>query len=113
MKPQLDLPESYRVEVSGWDTSENFFVEKTILDWGSEERKEVLLRAALREGSVVFMRLLQPMSNANNFPLAYQAVKVKPKDSSGKVRVSLSQLHPRASERDLASFTRTTAIRVA
>lgn len=113
MNFQPGVSESYRVEVSGWDASENFFVEKTILDWGSEESKEVLLHSALHEGSVVFMRLLQPMSSSNNFPLAYQAVKVKPKDASGKARVCLAQLRPRASRKDLDLVSQNEAMRVA
>ncbi|HKS80561.1 MAG TPA: hypothetical protein VJR23_03575 [Candidatus Acidoferrales bacterium] len=113
MNFQLGVSESYRVEVSGWDASENFFVEKTILDWTSEESKEVLLHSALREGSVVFMRLLQPMSGSNNFPLAYQAVNVKPKDSTGKARVSLAQLRPKASRKDLDLVSQNNVVRVA
>ena len=113
MNFQLGVSESYRVEVSGWDASENFFVEKTILDWTSEESKEVLLHSALREGSVVFMRLLQPMSGSNNFPLAYQAVNVKPKDSTGKARVSLAQLRPKASRNPWSPWSSKTKRRIA
>ena len=65
-----DQPNSYRVEVSGWDASENFFVEKTMLNWGRDEKKELQLRSAIREGSVVFVRLLQPLASGNNFPVA-------------------------------------------
>jgi hypothetical protein len=32
---------SYRLEVSGWDAKENFFVEKTSLDWREHEGKTV------------------------------------------------------------------------
>ena len=48
-----------RVEVSGWDRSENFFVEKTTLDWNQEGDKDLALRAEVREGSVLFVRLLK------------------------------------------------------
>jgi len=113
MNFQPGVSESYRVEVSGWDASENFFVEKTILDWSSEESKEVLLRSALREGCVVFMRLLQPMNSSSTFPLAYQAVKVRPKDASGNARVCLAQLRPRASRRDLDWASQESVVRVA
>jgi hypothetical protein len=91
---------SYRVEVSGWDALENFFVEKTTLDWGLEEKKEISLRSLLREGSVVFVRLLQPLSNSNSFPIAYQAVDVAPNDSSGRMSIHLAQLRPRAPYRE-------------
>ena len=29
--------DTYRVEVSGWDAKENFFVEKTTLEWKPED----------------------------------------------------------------------------
>jgi hypothetical protein len=32
-------------EVSGWDAKENFFVEKTTLEWKPEDKKSMLLRA--------------------------------------------------------------------
>jgi hypothetical protein len=67
---------SYRVEVSGWDASENFFVEKTTLVWRGEERKEISLNARVRPGCVLFVRLLQPTAVVNNIPIAYEAANV-------------------------------------
>src|ERR1700683_2614200 len=49
---------SYRVEVSGWDAKENFFVEKTSLDWREREGKTVALHAAVRLDCVLVVRLL-------------------------------------------------------
>lgn len=63
----LELPASYRVEVSGWDASENFFVEKTGLEWNREEKKEIVLRSFLLEGCVVFVSLLQ--SSGRQIPM--------------------------------------------
>jgi hypothetical protein len=90
-----DQSNSYRVEVSGWDTSESFFVEKTVLNWGRDEKKEIHLRSVLGEGSVVFVRLLQPLTSGNNFPVAYQAQRIAPRDTEGRSRVHLAQLCPR------------------
>lgn len=104
---------SYRVEVSGWDARENFFVEKTMLEWILEETKEVSLRTPLREGCVVFVRLLQPLANGNNFPIAYQAVRVNAKDPSGNMRVRLAQLRPRVSFREALRSLDGSASRVA
>lgn len=95
-----DQANSYRVEVSGWDASENFFVEKTMLNWGRDERKEVHLRSVLREGSVVFVRLLQPIASGNNFPVAYQAQRIGPRNADGHARVYLAQLRPRPPYKD-------------
>jgi hypothetical protein len=94
---RADRPNCYRVEVSGWDASENFFVEKTLLNWGNDEEKEVHLRSDLREGSVVFVRLLQPLTNGNTFPVAYQAQRIGPRDPEGQTRINLAQLRPRPS----------------
>jgi len=49
---------SYRLEVSGWDARENFFVEKTSLDWHEREGKTVALHATARLDSVLFVRLI-------------------------------------------------------
>jgi hypothetical protein len=95
MEFRADGSNSYRVEVSGWDASESFFVEKTMLNWGRDEKKEVHLRSVLREGSFVFVRLLQPITNGNNFPVAYQAQRIGPRDPEGHSRVHLAQLRPR------------------
>lgn len=95
MEFERDGTNSYRVEVSGWDAKENFFVEKTVLDWKGEGKKRIVLRSSLREGCIVFVRLLQPMANGSNFPIAYQAAEVGLKDDGGRADVCLERLRPR------------------
>jgi len=85
---------SYRVEVSGWDASEKFFVEKTTLTWGGDEKKEITLRSSLREGSVVFVRLLQAFAKGHHAPIPYQAASVT-KDAAGRTLVQLARLRAR------------------
>src|ERR1700737_1154334 len=63
----------YRVEVSGWDENKAFFVENAELKWTEESDKQVTLSCRLREGAVVFLRLLQPISNDRSHPVAYEA----------------------------------------
>jgi hypothetical protein len=63
----------YRVEVSGWDINRAFFVENSQLEWTEETGKQVTLHRGLGEGAVVFLRLLQPISNERSHPVAYQA----------------------------------------
>ena len=94
MEFDLERASSYRVEVSGWDASENFFVEKTILDWKGEGKKRIEVRSSLREGCIVFVRLLQPLASGSNFPIAYQAAEVGAKDNSGRGPVCLERLRP-------------------
>jgi hypothetical protein len=97
MRSQLQ-PNTYRVEVSGWDSSENFFVEKTSLTWGQDAQKQITLKSELREGCMLFVRLLQPLSMVNAVPAAYQAINVAQKDAHGRTRVSLLPSRPRSTE---------------
>ena len=63
----------YRVEVSGWDDHRAFFVENSDLDWTGQSDKRVTLSRGLSDGSVIFLRLLQPMTNERPRPVAYEA----------------------------------------
>ena len=85
---------SYRIEISGWDQAEDFFVEKTELDWSEQHGKRVYLRHSLRPGSLVFVRLIHPTAGQNS-PVAYQVEKVTRADPNGVTEVHLAQLTPR------------------
>lgn len=63
----------YDVEVSGWDVTHLFFVEKSVLEWNEETGKRTLLHHALPQGAMVFVRLLQSASEERAFPVAYEA----------------------------------------
>lgn len=92
----------YPVEVSGWDAAEAFFVEMTDLTWAADGMKEINLRRAVREGSVIFVRLLQPVASSDNYPIACQAVKVTEHEGDGRSAIQLTQLRPRAFFKDTA-----------
>jgi hypothetical protein len=92
--------DNYHVEVSGWDAKENFFVEKTTLEWKPDDKKSMLLRSDIRAGCIVFIRLLQPLATAASFPIAYEALTSAEKGPNGAARVSLERLRPRASYRE-------------
>jgi hypothetical protein len=47
MNLQMDTMNCSRVEVSGWDAKEDFFVEKTYFDSEGEGRKEITLQNSL------------------------------------------------------------------
>src|SRR5580692_8197675 len=85
---------AHRVEVSGWDSSNNFFVEKTMLHWSNGER-EVSFQSPVRRGCVVFVRLLRPAFDCDNFPTAYQASGIESEPASGRTLVRLTRLRPR------------------
>jgi hypothetical protein len=63
----------YRVEVSGWDDNKTFFVENSELEWADDSGKQVTLNRGLTDGAVIFLRLLQPISNDRSHPVAYEA----------------------------------------
>jgi len=112
MEFQMDTSSGYRVEVSGWDTKETFFVEKTILEWEGEGKKEIALKSRLREGCVVFVRLLQPVTTGNSFPIAYQARTIAGQDANGRARVGLERLRPKASYKDTLNALESAVVHV-
>jgi hypothetical protein len=62
----------YRVEVSGWDKSRTFFVEKSELEWNEDSGKHVTLSSAVPDGSVIFLRLIQPLSADRSQSVPYE-----------------------------------------
>jgi len=99
MLNDVEIANGYRVEVSGWDTAENFFVEKTMLCWSRDTTREVSLRSPVREGCVVFVRLLQRSVNSDTIPVAYRVAKLASKGGNGCSIARLVQLYPRMAVR--------------
>jgi hypothetical protein len=102
-KQQSVGPEGYRVEVSGWDADERFFVEKSRLIWNERAGKRVALNALVRIGSVLFVRLIQPAGTGSSFPVPYRAVEFQCNEGDSEAMVMLEQLQPRAAFREMTS----------
>ncbi len=85
----------YRVEVSGWDANEKFFVEKSTLVWSERLGKQLELNALVRVGAVLFVRLIQPLGGGSGFPVAYRAVDFGAGKQGERGLVTLEQLQPR------------------
>jgi hypothetical protein len=66
------LTTTYSVEVSGWDHSDIFFVERSELHWTEETGKQLTLTRQISPGAMVFVRLLQPTDGERAFPVAYE-----------------------------------------
>ena len=113
MDSETELVESYRVEISGWDGLNNFFVERATLEWDERGTKRVSLQSTVRQGSVVFLRLLQSFGDGTGLPVACNAVKVASKDASGAACVHLVPLHARASAKDSVHIAQAIAFRPA
>jgi hypothetical protein len=104
---------SYRVEVSGWDDKENFFVEKTTLDWSEAGGKTLGVRSSIRLESVLFVRLIQPLGGGTGFPVPYRAVKVSSNYLNDRLTVKVEQLQPRMAFRETADSLRAADAKVA
>ena len=73
MTAEQPVTNLYRVEVSGWDDNKAFFVENAELEWTDESGQQVRLNRGLADGAVIFLRLLQPISNDRSHPVVYAA----------------------------------------
>jgi hypothetical protein len=93
------LTDSYPVEVSGWDSSQSFFVEKADLQWNEETGKHLMLRRSLCPGSMIFLRLLQPLSADRSLPVAYHAQHIGV-TTEGQHQFRLNQIQPKGGTKD-------------
>jgi hypothetical protein len=95
LSARFPITSLYRVEVSGWDKSQTFFVEKSELEWNEESGKYVTLSSAVPDGSVVFLRLIQPLSADRSQPVPYETefLSVTP---DGQNQFRLHPVSPRA-----------------
>jgi hypothetical protein len=75
MVPNARFPATclYAVEVSGWDSTERFFVERCELEWDEESSKQVELKRALGENTLLLVRLLQDGDSDRSHPVVYEA----------------------------------------
>jgi hypothetical protein len=90
----LPIASNYRVEVSGWDEDEIFFVEKSELSWDDLAGKHISLKRMLGQGALVFIRVLQPTSLERSFPIAYETEFIGC-DTQGCHEFRLSLVQPR------------------
>lgn len=91
MNPER-IDSNYRVEVSGWDVAESFFVEKVTLELTQAGERVVHLKHPLRTGLIVFLRLIESRIEFPVLPVAYQVMGVGPGERDGVNRVSLKKL---------------------
>jgi hypothetical protein len=87
---------NYRIEVSGWGLDECFFMEKTDLLWTEGNDKRLLLRHALPDRAVVFIRLLADGAPVDSVPVPYQVENLQAMNRIGLCEMRLLPLHPRA-----------------
>jgi len=84
----------YRVEISGWDLNEQFFVERAALEWNVGEQKTVLIHKQARQGALLFIRLLDHTVAARSFPVAYRVREVREREGGAASELMLTQVWP-------------------
>jgi len=86
--------DTFRVEVSGWDENQTYFVEKSDLAWDEFTGKQISLQRILPDGAFVFVRPLQPTALCPPPPAAYR-VEFAGCDPRGQHQYRLNAVHPR------------------
>jgi len=87
----------YAVEVSGWDRTQNFFVERCDLVWNEDTGRNVVLHHDLRDRAVLIVRLLETHKAGRSHPIVYQA-QLMGKTPSGHPQFRLTTVVPRVKE---------------
>lgn len=91
----------YRVEVSGWDVAESFFVEKATLELTPAGERIVHLRHPLRTGLLVFLRLIDSRVAFPAVPIAYEVLDISDNSNQELNRITLRKLaHRRTVQRE-------------
>ena len=101
MNDKPNVSGSYRIEVSGWGLDECFFVEKTDLLWTEGNEKKLLLRHALPDRAMIFVRLLADGPLGDSVPVPYQIENLQSMNRIGLCEMCLLPLHPRAKTPDV------------
>ena len=86
---------NYPIEISGWGLDNDFFTERTDLEWTSGTEKQVWMHRAMADGAIVFVRLLSSEPSNSSVPVAYQVERAEPMDRTGRCLLKLAQMHPR------------------
>jgi hypothetical protein len=87
----------YPVEISGWDNTEDFFVEKCELEWNEQSGKQVALKRELNDSAVLLVRLLQSGDADRSHAVVYEASRVG-QTESGLHQFRLDRMVPRQRE---------------
>jgi hypothetical protein len=98
MGTETIVPATYPIEISGWNVDSEFFVERADLRWNELGEKRVSLRQTVRDGSVVFVRLVTPKADSPAVPIAYQAQLLADQRSRGAIEMKLVPCRPRVTE---------------
>jgi hypothetical protein len=91
----------YAVEVSGWDSTQDFFVERCDLEWNESSGKQVALNQRLHESAILFIRHVHAGESGRSHPMVYEAEMVG-KTQSGLRQFRLNARIPRLTEQAIS-----------
>ena len=80
----------YKIEISGWDFENKFFVENTALQWNEQAKKAVLHRR-VAPGSMIFVRLAGALDARTTSPVPYEAVSVNGRSDAEEYEIALGE----------------------
>jgi hypothetical protein len=83
-----------RVEISGWDHAEQFFVERTTLEWGPGTETMAIVHRKVRPGTLLFLRLLEQTNPPSTFPIAYRVRELRKIAGRETYQVAMAQMWP-------------------
>jgi hypothetical protein len=89
--------DAQRVEVSGWDANEIFFVEKSEMGWTDFAEKHICLRRMLADDSIVFLRFSQA-EGLGQSPTSVYRVEFLGSNGEGGNEFRLHAVQPRYSQ---------------
>jgi hypothetical protein len=93
------LTQTGTVEVSGWDEDEVFFVEQSELDWDEHSGKRLTLSRMLSEGSIIYVRPIEPTAQRRANPIPYKT-KFLGRNREGNHQFRLNGVQPRHNRED-------------
>jgi hypothetical protein len=106
-EPIIEGTDMHAVEVSGWDTSENFFVEHCSLECLADGQKQIRLRHSLEEGTMVFVRVAHVLETQTTHPVPCLVTHVDAGRDGRVQSANLKPLHDGQAERLEIRFDRT------
>ena len=102
--PCYTAANTYRVEVSGWDQNQAFFVEKSKLQSREASGTYIELISAIPDGAVVFLRALPSLSVHRSDPVGYRTEFVET-TPEGRHQFRLHAVYPRANRFSVSDRT--------
>lgn len=77
MEAAMVLASSTRVEISGWDAENRFFVEKASLQGESGKQVQARMQHRAKPGTLLFVRPMDIPKQGDAWPMAFRVVRAE------------------------------------